>query len=155
MTSISYEEIFSSFLGNVTDYSLASMSATDAFEIMSEYLHKTIADPYVYRLFTELRLDDAEQELYYTLDNSVNEDMDREFVIGALSKWMVYEWLNKRVQSDTNIMQMISNKDVKWFSQHAHSEEVRGLRDDAYKAARFFIQNAGYVSNSYLSGGAV
>ena len=152
MASISYEEIFSSFLGNVTDYNLASLSPTDAFEIMSEYLHKSAADPYVYRLFSEYSLDDEGQVLSYTLSNSVNDDTDKEFVINALAKWMVYEWLNSQVQSVTNIAQMFSNKESKFFSQAQHLAEIRGLKDDAYKAARFYIQNAGYVRNSYLGG---
>ena len=113
MASISYEEIFSSFLGNVTDYNLASLSPTDAFEIMSEYLHKSVADPYMYRLFSEYSLDDEGQVLSYTLSNSVNDETDKEFVINALAKWMVYEWLNKQVQSVVNISQMFSNKDQK------------------------------------------
>lgn len=152
MTSLSYEEIFSSFLGNVTDYNIASLSATDAFEIMTEYLHKSVADPYVNRLFAEYRLGDEEQVFFYTLSNSVNEEADKEFVITMLSKWMVYEWLNRQVQSVTNITQLISNKESKWYSQAQHITELRGLRDDAFKAARFHIQNAGYVRNSYLGG---
>lgn len=152
MTSISYEEIFSSFLGNVTDYNLASLSATDAFEIMSEFLHKSVADPYVNRLFLEYSIDDEGQVLFYSLANSVNEDADKEFVITMISKWMVYEWLNQQVQSITNVSQLFSNKESKWYSQAQHITEVRGLRDDAYKAARFYIQNAGYVRNSYLGG---
>ena len=152
MASISYEEIFSSFLGNVTDYNLASLSPTDAFEIMSEYLHKSVADPYMYRLFSEYSLDDEGQVLSYTLSNSVNDETDKEFVINALAKWMVYEWLNKQVQSVVNITQMFSNKEQKYYSQAQHITELRGLRDDAMKAARFYIQNAGYVRNSYLGG---
>lgn len=152
MTSISYEEIFSSFLGNVTDYNLASLSPTDAFEIMSEFLHKSVADPYVYRLFTEYRLDDEGQVFFFTLSNSVNDETDKEFVIATLAKWMVYEWLNQQVQSITNVSQLFSNKESKWYSQAQHISELRGLRDDAFKAARFHIQNAGYVRNSYLGG---
>ena len=65
MASISYEEVFSSFLGNVTDYNLASLSVTDAYEIMSEYLHKTMAEPYVYRLFSTVKLDDETQTIHF------------------------------------------------------------------------------------------
>lgn len=149
MTSISYEEIFSSFLGNVTDYNLASLSATDAFELMTEYLHKTIADPYVKHIFTEVTLDDEIQLLSYTLSN--DED-NEDFVITAISKWMVYEWLHKQVKSVTNITQMFGNKEQKYYSQSQHLSELRSLESDSYREARFFIQNRGYIDNSYLGG---
>ena len=152
MASISYEEIFSSFLGNVTDYNLASLSPTDAFEIMSEYLHKSVADPYIYRLFSEYKLDDEGQVFTYTFVNPVGDETDREFIITALAKWMVYEWLHKQVKSVTNISQMFAGKEQKFYSQSQHISELRAMQDDAYQAARFFVMNRGYVNNSYLGG---
>ena len=149
MTSISYEEIFSSFLGNVTDYNLASLSATDAFELMTEYLHKTIADPYVKHIFSEVALDDETQLLSYTLSN--DED-NEDFVITAISKWMVYEWYAAKVNNITNIAQFFGNKEQKYYSQAAHSAENKTLRDEAYKEARFYLQNKGFINNSYLGG---
>lgn len=149
MTSISYEEIFSSFLGNITDYNIASMNATDAFELMTEYLHKTIADPYVRHIFSEVSLDDETQLLSYALENGEDE---KDFIITALSKWMVYEWLHKQVKSVTNTAQMFSNKEQKFYSQSQHLSELRSLESDSYREARFFIQNRGYIDNSYLGG---
>lgn len=149
MASIDYEEIFSSFLGNITDYNIASMNSTDAFELMTEYLHKTIADPYVKHIFSDVSLDDETQVLSYTLVRDTN---DKDFVINALSKWMVYEWYAGKVNNIQNITQFFGNKETKWLSQAAHSAENRSLRDTAYKEARFYIQNRGYIDNSYLGG---
>lgn len=148
-STISYEEIFSSFLGNVTDYNIASLSTTDAFELMTEYLHKTVADPYVKHIFTEVSLDDETQVLSYAFSDG--ED-NKDFVITALSKWMVYEWYADKTNNIKNVMQFFGNKEQKWLSQAAHSAENRNLRDAAYKEARFFIQNLGYIDNSYLGG---
>ena len=48
MTSISYEDVFSYFLGNITDYQIAELDAGNANEVMKEYLQKTLADPKIY-----------------------------------------------------------------------------------------------------------
>lgn len=153
MASISYEEVFGSFLGNVTDYNLASLSVTDAYEIMSEYLHKTMAEPYVYRLFSTVKLDDETQTIHYTLADEYDESVDDEFIVTALGKWMVYEWLHRQVRSITNTAQAFMTKEEKYYSQAQHLSELRGLQDDAFKEAQRFILNRGYIANSYLSGG--
>lgn len=153
MASISYEEVFGSFLGNVTDYNLASLSVTDAYEIMSEYLHKTMAEPYVYRLFSTVKLDDETQTIHYTLADEYDESVDDEFIVTALGKWMVYEWLHRQVRSITNTAQAFMNKENKFYSQKEHLSELRALQDDSFKEAQRFILNRGYIANSYLSGG--
>ena len=152
MTSISYEDIFSSFLGNVTDYNLTSLSVTDAYEIMTEYLHQTVADPYVYHLFSTCKLDDETQTFSYTLSYPIEENMDNEFVITALAKWMTYVWLHMQVKSVLNTVQAFMGKEQKYYSQAQHLSELRGLQDDAFKDARFFIQNRTFINNNYLGG---
>ena len=154
MASISYEEVFGSFLGNVTDYNLASLSVTDAYEIMSEYLHKTMAEPYVYRLFATVKLDDETQMINYTLADEYDEEVDNDFIVTALGKWMVYEWLHRQVRSITNTAQAFMGKEQKFYAQSAHISELRALQDDAFKEAQRFILNRGYIANSYLSGGS-
>ena len=152
MISISYEDIFSAFLGNIEDNPLAALPASDAYALMAEYLHKTLADPYVSRLFAEYSLDDDEQVFRYRMTTILDDTADREFVLTALSRWMVYEWLQKRVQSVTNLTQMFAGKEQKFYSQAQHLSELRELQNDAYQRARYFIMNRGYIHNNYLSG---
>ena len=153
MASISYSEIFSAFLGNITDYKLASLSEEDAQSLMTEYLHKSISEAYVRRIFSSLSADDVNMTLTYTMRYSQDDSGDEGFVVSAISKWMVYEWLHAQVRTTTLTEQMIfSSKEKSFYSQANHLSELRALQDDAYKEARFFIMDRGYISNSYLGG---
>lgn len=152
MTSLKYDIIFSKFLGNITDYDFANLSTSDSYELMIEYLHKVLAEAYVNRLFSSYELDDEINTLVYEMKQSTSEDEDLEFISSALAKWMVYEWLHKQVRSVLNTAQMFAGAEQKFFSQQAHLSELRGLMDDSYKEARFFIQDRGYIKNSYLGG---
>lgn len=151
MTSVSYDEIFSNFLGSITDYDLqVNLSPSDSYSLMVEYLHKTISDPYVKHIFTSATLDDEVQMFTYELTNG---DDDTDFVVTAIAKWMIYEWLHKEVRSKINTAQFFGTKEQKMFSQAQHISELRALQDDAFKEARFFIQDRGFILNSYLQGG--
>jgi len=150
MTSVSYDEIFSNFLGSITDYDLqVNLSPSDSYGLMTEYLHKTVADQYVKHLFSTVTLDDDVQTFTYEMANG---DDDTEFVVMAISKWMVYEWLHKEVRSKINTAQFFGGKEQKYYSQAQHISELRGLQDDAFTEARRFIQDRGYINNSYLGG---
>lgn len=153
MTSIDYDVIFENFLGNVTDYDFANLSMSESFSLMTEYLHKALAEAYLRRIFSSITLDDEGQTLSFEMAHVVDEDADTEFVINAIAKWMVYEWLHREVKSKNLTGQFLGGKEQKFFSQSAHLSELRALMDDSYKEARFFIQDRGYISNSYLSGG--
>lgn len=151
MASVSYDDIFSNFLGSITDYDLqVNLSPSDSYSLMTEYLHKTVADQYVKHLFSSVTLDDDVQMFTYEMANGND---DAEFVVMAISKWMVYEWLHKEVRSKLNTAQFFGGKEQKFYSQAQHISELRALQDDAFKEARRFIQDRGYISNSYLVGG--
>ena len=152
MTSLDYEEIFSSFLGSVTDYNLASLDTTEAYQIMTELLHKTLAERYVARLFKSKTLDDDVQTFTFEMKYVIDEDSDREFIINALSKWMIYEWLHAQKNNVVNTAQFFGGKEQKFYSQSAHLSELRALQDDAYSEAYRFIMNRGYIDNKYLEG---
>ena len=146
MASVNYEAIFKMFLGSITDYKLASLEEEDANTLMTEYLHKALSETYLNRIFTSYELDDEAMAFTYTLD--ANDD----FVCNAIAKWMVYEWLHNQVNSVVNTAQFFGGAEQKYYSQSAHLSELRALRDDAYKEARFFIQDRGWIKNSYLGG---
>lgn len=153
MASITYSEIYKAFLGNITDYKLASLGEEDARTLMQEYLHKSLYEPYVRRLFSSLSVDDEAQTLTYTMKHGTDEQSDKEFVINAIAKWMVYEWLHAQVNTTTLTEQMIfSSKEKSYYSQANHLSELRALQNDAFKEARGFIMDRGYISNSYLGG---
>lgn len=154
MASISYDEIFSNFLGSITDYDLQeNLSISDSEQLMTEYLHKALASHYLSHIFSSKQLDDNIHLFVYDLENSSgNDSADADYVSAAIAKWMVYEWLHKQVRSVLMTSQMFAGKEETFYSQSQHLSELRALQDDAYTEARRFVMDAGYVSNSYLGG---
>lgn len=152
MASVDYEEIFSSFLGSVTDYKLASLDATEAYEIMKEYLHKALAERYVGRLFTSKKLDDDVQLFSFEMKYSIDDDSDREFVINALAKWMAYEWVHNKVNTTSLTAQFFGAKEQKYYAQQTHLSELQALESNLYIEAYNFIMRRGYIDNKYLEG---
>ena len=151
MASVKYETIFNLFLGSITDYKLASLDKEDADTIMTEYLHKALAASYLSRIFSSAATDDDVQTFTFELKYKTEND-ETDFVCTAIAKWMVYEWLHNQVRSVVNTSQFFGGAEQKYYSQAAHIAELRALQDDAYKEARFFIQDRGWINNSYLGG---
>ena len=150
MASLSYDEIFSDFLGSVTDYGLASIDIDDMYGLMTEYLHKTLSLSYVRRLFSSVNLDDTIQIMTFEIVNSVDENADRDFIKYILSKGMVVEWLKPQVRSKLNIAQFFGGKEQKYYSQSNHLSELRGLLEDVQLELRKVIRDRGYIYNPYL-----
>ena len=43
MTSITYRNVFESFLGKVEDYDFVNMNIDDIYEILTDYLHSVVS----------------------------------------------------------------------------------------------------------------
>lgn len=153
MTSLKYDDIFSSFLGDVTDYNIVNLSITDATELMQEYLHKAISETYVRRLFSSIELVDDVQTMLFELKRVSNEVADKEFVTHMLGKWMTYEWIHNQVRSVLNTAQFFGGAEQKYYAQSTHLSQLKELQEQIYSEARNYIRDAGYISNSYLDGG--
>lgn len=150
MTSLSYNEIFSYFLGSVTDYHLAELDTSDAYIMMTEYLRKSLAKSYIRRLFSTVTMDDEIQTLTFEMSIVVDEDGDEEFIKHILSKSMIVEWLEPQVRSHNNTLQAFTSKEAKWFSQSNHLSELRALLEDTKIEVRKSIRDRGYIYNPYL-----
>lgn len=148
--TLEYEDIFAYFLGEVSDFQIASMNMNDAYELMVEYLGKTVAQPYIRRLFSSVSLNNEVHMMDFEMSYVVEETADLEFIQLVLSKGMVVEWLKPQVRSRVNIAQMFAGKDQKFFSQSQHISELRGLLDDTQIEVRKIIRDRGYIDNSYL-----
>lgn len=152
MSSIAYDDIFSSFLSNITDYKIATQDEDVTTEQLVEYLHKAIGTPYIRTLFMSVDLDDDESLLSYEMKNP-DPLGDEDFILNILGKAMVYEWVHPQVRKTSLTAQMFSGKEVKWYSQSAHLEELRGIEEDAELEVRRMIRDRGFISNKYLEGG--
>ncbi len=152
MASISYENVFNQFLGEITDHNLPQLSDSDADELMVGWLHKAVAEPLIRKIFSSFSIDDGVQRISYEMKDVVDEQSDELFVTELLAKQMAYNWSNERVKSDVNTNQFFSGKEVKSFSQANHMEALRNLKLDAMNDVRRMIGDRSIGTNSYLGG---
>ena len=152
MASVLYSEIFSSFLGRISDYELAELDEADAVERLTEYLHKSVADPFIHKLFSSVVLNDEAETLDFVMKITVSDEEDVEFVINVLSERMVVAWLSPSVMSKINIAQYFGGKESNFFSQANHLEQLRGILKDAKLTVRKMIRDRDYSDPSRLEG---
>ena len=132
--TLPYETIFSRVRGRISDPKELSLDENDLLEIYTERLSNVISDPRVRRLFSSLTLDDEIQQLDFTLNNSVDETADMNFVVGILVLGMTIEWLQPQVDSIMHTSVMIGGKEEKKLP-----ELNKRIRD------------YGYMYNSYIN----
>lgn len=149
MSSINYDDIFGSFLSNVTDYKIATQDEDVTTEQLTEYLHKVIGTPYIKALFQSIELDDDAGILTYQMKNP-DPSGDDYFMFNMLGKAMVYEWIHPQVRKTSLLAQMFSGKEVKWYAQSNHVAELRGIEEDTELEVRRMIRDRGFISNEYL-----
>ena len=110
---LSYSTLFSRVLNKINDQKELSLDESDLFEIYTERLHSVVGKPRVRRLFSSISLDDEIQEMTFTLNNSVDEESDKDFVLEILSLGMAIEWLQPQVDSVIHTSVMIGGKEEK------------------------------------------
>ena len=110
---LSYSTLFSRVLNKINDQKELSLDENDLLEIYTERLHSVVGKPRVRRLFSSLSLDDEIQEMTFTLNNSVDEESDKDFVLEILSLGMAIEWLQPQVDSVIHTSVMIGGKEEK------------------------------------------
>lgn len=150
MASVSYDQIFSLFLGNITDYSLARNDNSTTLALMTEWLHKALSRPYLRRLFSSISIDDITSTIEFSLGTAVEDGADSDFVAYVVSKAMVVEWLEPEVKKTSLIKQNFAGKDQKFYSQASHLAEITSMLTNAKAEVRSLICDRGYIYNPYL-----
>lgn len=145
-----YETIFSRVRSRIDDPKELSLNENDLLEIYTERLHSVIGDPRVRRLFSSITYDDDIQQIDFTLENSVDEFSDNEFVIRVFTLGMQIEWLSPKVESVLYTAPMIGGKEEKVLinSHKVDIERLDSLRTQLHK----LIRDYGYMYNSYVNG---
>lgn len=144
-----YETVFSRTRGRVNDPKELSLNENDLLEIYTERLHNVIGKPRVRRLFSSIAFDDEIQQIDFTLNNSVDEISDIDFVIDLLILGMTIEWLQPQVDSILHTSVMIGGKEEKKLLDN-HSNMIKRL--DSMKAElNKMIRDYGYMYNSYIN----
>lgn len=148
---MTYDRIFSSFYPLIDDPDFFKKSSDDAYELMTEWLHKAIANTYIRKLFSRISLDDEIMELDYELINSDGGESDDDFVISVLSQFMVIQWLRPKVDRQVNLVRIIGGKEEKNL-QSNYKTNIERL-DSLELQLRKYIRDRGTEFNSYLNGG--
>lgn len=147
---LSYSTLFSRVLNKINDPKELQLNTDDLLEIYTERLHSVVGKPRVRRLFATLSLDDEIQEMTFTLNNSVDEDSDIDFVLEVLSLGMAIEWLQPQVDSVIHTSVMIGGKEEKKLLDN-HKNMIERL-DSMKKEQNKMIRDYGYMYNSYING---
>ena len=145
---LSYSTLFSRVLNKINDQKELSLDESDLFEIYTERLHSVVGKPRVRRLFSSISLDDEIQEMTFTLNNSVDEESDKDFVLEILSLGMAIEWLQPQVDSIIHTSVMIGGKEEKKLLDN-HKNMIERL-DSMKKEQNKMIRDYGYMYNSYI-----
>ena len=151
MSSINYDDIFGSFLSNVRDFRIANQYEDVTQEELTDYLHKVIGTPYIITLFQSISLDDKNRVIEYVMKNP-SQNGDDYFIINLFGKAMVYEWIHPMVRKTSLMSQMFSGKEVKFYAQANHLDEMMKLEETADIEVRHMIRDRGYILNDYLGG---
>ena len=145
---LSYSTLFSRVLNKINDPKELSLDENDLLEIYTERLHSVVGKPRVRRLFSSLSLDDEIQEITFILNNSVDEESDKDFVLEILSLGMAIEWLQPQVDSVIHTSVMIGGKEEKKLLDN-HKNMIDRL-DSMKKEQNKMIRDYGYIYNSYI-----
>ena len=153
-TSIDYEDIYSRFFTKVEAYDLITTSMRDEMvqEFMCNWLHSSLFNPYIRKLFSTLSANDDKEEILYEYSYKIDDEYDKDFLLEVVSYGMLYAWINPKINSVSNISQMFGSTDEKWYSQAMHLSELRNLREDIEIKLRSLIRDRGYLNNDYLDG---
>ena len=145
---LSYSTLFSRVLNKINDPKELSLDENDLLEIYTERLHSVVGKPRVRRLFSSLSFDDEIQEMTFILNNSVDEESDKDFVLEILSLGMAIEWLQPQVDSVIHTSVMIGGKEEKKLLDN-HKNMIDRL-DSMKKEQNKMIRDYGYMYNSYI-----
>lgn len=167
-TTIKFQEIFSRFLMKIEGYDLFDPNISNEMrnEIFNTYIHSATSASYIRRLFNVVWISDPvlyEDEngkyivdglLEFSMNHEVEKQADKEFVIEVLAYGMAYAWVEQKVNSSTNLLQLVGTSDEKYYSQQNHLSGLENLRDNIELKQRNLIRDRGFIYNDYLSGNA-
>ncbi|MDB6475513.1 hypothetical protein PMN51_17850 [Blautia wexlerae] len=145
-----YEDIFERFYPLITDPGFYKLQKSYVTNLMTNWLHDAIAEPYIRKKFSTISLDDDMEEITFELENPIDDNSDKEFVFSVLTQYMVISWMKPQVESILNISMMIGGKEEKKL-QSNYKNNIDRL-EQLKKNLRKYIRDYGYEYNSYLNG---
>ena len=148
--TLPYSKLFSRVFNKINDPKELSLDESDLFEMYTERLHSVVGKPRIRRMFSSIGLDDEIQEMTLSLNNSVDEYSDEDFILEVFTLGMVIEWLQPQVDSVLHTSVMIGGKEEKkLLDNHKNMiERLHSMKTEQNK----MIRDYGYMYNSYVRG---
>lgn len=113
MPSINYEAIYKRALTRINDLELATYTQDDFYEYLKEWLQTASSNPLLRKKFSKFSLDDELMILTFELNNSVDEDYDKNFVTSILAKGVIVNYFPSKLENSANLAVMIGGKEEK------------------------------------------
>lgn len=113
MPSLSYESIYKKALTMINDLELATYTKDDFYNILREWLQTTSSLPLLRKKFSSYSLDDEIMTLTFTLNNSVDDEFDKNFVKTILAKGIIINYFPSKLENTKNLATMIGGKEEK------------------------------------------
>ena len=136
----SYDIIYARCLAKLEDPTLLQLAEEDLEQMLHDYMLSAIAK----HRKCEHDLSDRDEEL-----KQFNSDLT-DLEIEILAILMLREWISVRLYSVTNVLQVFSGKETKWFSQAAHIAELRAMDEALKLEAQQLSRDWTYANNSYF-----
>ena len=126
MPSINYETIYKRALTRINDLELATYTQDDFYEHLKEWLHTASSSTLLRKKFSKYSLDDELMILTFELNNSVDEDYDKNFVTSILAKGVIINYFPSKLENMMNLATWIGGKEEK-ISRNNYNQNMERL----------------------------
>ena len=126
MPSINYEAIYKRALTRINDLELATYTQDDFYEHLKEWLHTASSSALLRKKFSKYSLDDELMILTFELNNSVDEDYDKNFVTSILAKGVIINYFPSKLENMMNLATWIGGKEEK-ISRNNYNQNMERL----------------------------
>ena len=136
-----YSTLYERCLSKLEDPTLLQLPEEDLEQMLHDYMLSAIAK----HRKCDHDLSDRNDEL-----KQFNSDLT-DLEIEILAILMLREWISVRLHSVTNVLQVFSGKETKWFSQAQHIAELRAMDDTLKLEAQQLSRDWTYQNNDYFN----
>lgn len=113
MPSVKYEAIYKRALTRIDDIGLATYTKDDFYDYLKEWLHSAASTTLFRKKFSSFSLDDEIMVVTFTLNNSVDEDYDIDFVTSIMAKGVIINYFPSKLETTANLAVMLGGKEEK------------------------------------------
>ena len=143
-----YELIYVKFLSKIDDPKLLTYDEETLYEILYDYLTSALANPDVRKLFKTLSVDDEDKKFIYTMNVSIDEYSDTNFILEIIAKGMVIQWMTQKLDTALSLATVIGGKEEKMI-RNEYKNNMARLKELKVELKKM-IRDSNYIDNSYI-----